>query len=208
MECPAQTLAPKSIHKLLLGSIVPRPIGWISTVDERGVPNLAPYSYFNAVSADPPCLMFSAQLRRGSPKDTLANVQATGEFVVNIVTEKLAEAMNATSAEFPADVDEFQAAGLTAAASVAVRPPRVAESPIHFECRVYQIVPLTDGELGGHLVIGRIVHIHIHDDVLIGDDKIDLAALRPIGRLSGPSYVRINDIFDMTRPTVPTSKTP
>lgn len=204
MERSAETLTPQTFHKLLIGSILPRPIGWISTVDAAGTPNLAPYSYFNAVSANPPCVAFAAQLRStdGSAKDTLRNVQATGEFVVNIVTERLAEAMNATSAEFPAAVDEFQEAGLTATPSVLVRPPRVAESPIHFECRVHQIVPLTAGPLGGHLVIGRIVHVHVGEEVLMGEDKIDLAALRPIGRLSGSSYVRVTDIFDLARPII------
>jgi flavin reductase (DIM6/NTAB) family NADH-FMN oxidoreductase RutF len=134
------------------------------------------------------------------PKDTLRNVRTTGEFVVNIVTEALAEAMNITSTEFPPEVDEFRAAGLTAVPSAVVAPPRVAESPIHFECRLHQIVDLGDEPGAGALVLGRIVHLHVDPSVLAGDDKIDLAALRPIGRLSGGSYCRVTDVFQMPRP--------
>jgi flavin reductase (DIM6/NTAB) family NADH-FMN oxidoreductase RutF len=134
------------------------------------------------------------------PKDTLRNLRTTGEFVANIVTEALAEAMNITSTEFPAGVDEFQAAGLTAAPSVVVTPPRVAQSPIHFECRVHQIIELGTEPGAGSLVLGRIVHLHVDPAVMLGADKIDLAALRPIGRLSGPSYCRVTDVFQMPRP--------
>lgn len=202
MEADPASLPWRSVYKLMIGSIVPRPIGWISTVDPAGVANLAPFSFFNAVASQPPTVAFSPAIRStdGGAKDTLRNLRSTGEFVVNIVTESLAEAMNLTSTEFPPEVDEFRSAGLTAAPSVSVSPPRVSESPIHFECRVEQIVEIGAGPGGGSLVIGRIVHLHVDPAVLTGDDKIDLRALRPIGRLAGAAYCRVSDVFEMPRP--------
>ncbi len=202
MEADPATLTWKSVYKILTGSILPRPIGWISTVDAAGLANLAPFSFFNAVCSRPPTVLFCPTVREfdAGPKDTLRNVRTTGEFVVNIVTETLAEAMNVSSTEFPPEVDEFQLAGLTAAPSMVVTPPRVAESPIHFECRLHQIVDLGAEPGAGAVVLGRIVHLHVDPSVLLGDDKIDLAALRPIGRLSGPSYCRISHVFQMPRP--------
>jgi flavin reductase (DIM6/NTAB) family NADH-FMN oxidoreductase RutF len=202
MDIAADSLPWSTIYKLLIGSVVPRPIGWISTVDESGRRNLAPFSFFNVVSARPPHVIFSPTVREtdAGVKDTLRNVRATGEFVVNIVTEGVAEAMNVTSTEFPYEVDEFAAAGLTAAPSQAVRPPRVAESPVHFECRVAHLLDLGDGPGGSTLVVGRIVHLHVDPSVLVDGDKIDLARLRPIGRLSGSGYCRVTDRFEMKRP--------
>ncbi|MFW5771794.1 MAG: flavin reductase family protein [Phototrophicaceae bacterium] len=193
----------RSFYKLMAGSILPRPIGWISTVDARGVPNLAPYSFFNAVCPNPPHVLFCPNVRADNPKDTLANVRATGEFVVNIVTQPTAAAMNATAADFPPDVDEFAAAGLTRLPSEIVQAPRVAESPIHYECRVTQIIDVSDEPGGGSVVIGRVLRLHVAERVLIGNDKIDLAALEPVGRLAGSSYARINDIFELVRPPRP-----
>ena len=193
----------RSFYKLMAGSILPRPIGWISTVDARGVPNLAPYSFFNAVCPNPPHVLFCPNVRADNPKDTLANVRATGEFVVNIVTQPTAAAMNATAADFPPDVDEFAAAGLTRLPSEIVQAPRVAESPIHYECRVTQIIDVSDEPGGGSVVIGRVLRLHVAEHVLIGNDKIDLAALEPVGRLAGSSYARINDIFELARPPRP-----
>jgi len=202
MEAAPSSLPWKSVYRILIGSVVPRPIGWISTVDAAGQRNLAPFSFFNAVASRPPMVAFSPTVRETDSawKDTLRNVRATGEFVVNIVTERLAEAMNLTSTEFPPEVDEFEAAGLTPVPSTVVAPPRVAESPIHFECRVHQIVEVGDEPGGGALVLGRIVHLHVDPSVLVGEDKIDLEALRPIGRLSGAGYCRATDVFQMPRP--------
>ncbi len=193
----------RSFYKLMAGSILPRPIGWISTIDARGVPNLAPYSFFNAVCPNPPHVLFCPNVRPDNPKDTLANVRATGEFVVNIVTQATAAAMNATAADFPPDVDEFEAAGLTRLPSAVVKAPRVAESPIHYECRVTQIIDVSDEPGGGSVVIGRVLRLHVAERVLIGNDKIDLAALEPVGRLAGSSYARINDVFELVRPPKP-----
>ena len=192
----------QSIYKILSGSILPRPIGWISSLDENGRPNLAPFSFFNVVCSRPATVVFCPLIRStdGGTKDTLYNVRATGEFVVNIVTEELAAAMNLSSVEAPPELNEFEFAGLTAEPSVVVRPPRVAESPIHFECKVRQIVDISDQPGGGSLVIGTVVYIHVDKRVLVGGDKINLTALKPIGRLAGGGYVRVTDIFELERP--------
>ena len=203
MERSPDTLSPRSVYKLMTGSVVPRPIGWISTLSAAGAPNLAPFSYFNAVSAAPPTLLFCLGPKDpGTPKDTLKNVRDTGEFVVNVVTEALAEAMNHTSVKAPYGEDEFALAGVTPAPSLTVRPPRVAESPIHFECRVAHIYPVGEGEshIGSHIVVGHITHIHVDDALLIDGDKIDLGKLKPVGRLAGRGYARITDTFDLERP--------
>lgn len=186
----------------MIGSILPRPIGWISSVGEEGRANLAPFSFFNAVCPNPPTLVFCPNIRGtdGGQKDTLRNVRATREFVANIVTEEVAGAMNITATEFPAEVDEFQLAGLTPQPSAVVRPPRVAESPVHYECRLVDIIDFGDQPGGGSLVIGRVVHLHVREDVLLGVDKIDLARLKPVGRLAGSGYCRVTDLFEMVRP--------
>lgn len=196
------TLPWNSVYKIMTGSILPRPIGWVSTLNPDGQPNLAPFSFFNVVCANPPTLLFCPGVRStdGIAKDTLHNVRATGEFVVNIVTEALAEAMNLTATEFPADINEFEATGLTPAPSVMVRPPRVAESPIHYECEVLHIIDIGDQPGGGSVVIGRVVHLHVDESVLIGTDKINIQALQPIGRLAGSGYTRVTDLFDLVRP--------
>lgn len=202
MEISPDRLPWKSIYKILIGSIVPRPIGWISSIDPEGQLNLAPFSFFNAVCANPPHVLFSPMIRStdSQPKDTLRNVRATGEFVVNIVTEDLAEAVNLSATELPSNVSEFAVANLTTAPSAIVRPPRVALSPVHFECKVTHIIDIGDEPGSGSLVIGQVVHIHINEDVLLDGDKIDLAKLKPVGRLAGSSYCRVTDIFDMIRP--------
>jgi flavin reductase (DIM6/NTAB) family NADH-FMN oxidoreductase RutF len=202
MEFNPQELAWQSIYKLMIGSIVPRPIGWISTVDLDGRPNLAPFSFFNAVCPNPPHVVFCPMIRGtdSAHKDTLRNLQATGEFVVNIVTEELSEAMNLTSTELPASINEFVLAGLVAEPSVRVRPPRVAASPVHYECQVAHILEFGDHPGSGAAVIGQVLHLHVSDSVLIGEDKIDLARLKPIGRLAGSAYCRVTDVFELTRP--------
>lgn len=202
MEIAPDALPRSSIYKILIGSVVPRPIGWVSTVDGSGQPNLAPFSFFNVVCAKPPTVLFCPMIRStdGNTKDTLNNVKATGEFVVNIVTEELATAMIATSVEIASEVNEFELAGLATAPSAVVKPPRVAESPIHFECRVSHIVEIGNQPGAGSIVIGELVHLHVDERVLLGEDKINLAALKPIGRLAGGAYVRVTDIFEAERP--------
>jgi flavin reductase (DIM6/NTAB) family NADH-FMN oxidoreductase RutF len=202
MEINPESIPWKSMYKLMIGSILPRPIGWISSIGTNGSANLAPFSFFNAVCSNPPTVLFCPSVRStdSASKDTLNNVRATGEFVVNIVTEELATAMNLTSTEFPAEIDEIEAAGLTPLPSKLVKPPRVGESPIHYECRVMEIINIGEAPGGGSIVIGRVVHLHVSDDVLLLPDKIDLACLRPVGRLAGSAYCRVTDIFEMVRP--------
>jgi flavin reductase (DIM6/NTAB) family NADH-FMN oxidoreductase RutF len=202
MEIAPEALSRQSMYKILIGSVVPRPIGWISTVNASGQPNLAPFSFFNVVCPKPPTVLFCPMIRGtdGNTKDTLNNVKATGEFVVNIVSEGLAAAMVASSVEIALEVNEFELTGLATAPSVVVRPPRVADSLIHFECKLSHIVEIGNQPGGGSVVIGEIVHLHVDEHVLLGEDKIDLTALRPIGRLAGSAYVRVTDIYEMERP--------
>jgi flavin reductase (DIM6/NTAB) family NADH-FMN oxidoreductase RutF len=202
MEIAPEDLPWQSVYKILIGSVVPRPIGWISTVNSAGRPNLAPFSFFNAVCANPPHVLFCpiVRIENRQPKDSLHNVRATGEFVVNIVTEDLAEAMNLTSTDLPAEVNEFEFGGLSISPSKKVQPPRVAASPIHYECKVVHIFELGNQPGSGNVVIGRVVHIHVDESVLFGGDKIDLAKLKPIGRLGGNRYCRVTDLFKMVRP--------
>jgi flavin reductase (DIM6/NTAB) family NADH-FMN oxidoreductase RutF len=191
---------PVNNYKLLIGSIVPRPIAFVSTTSPSGLYNLAPFSFFNAVCGNPPVITFASGVRE-PPKDTLANVRATGEFVVNIVTEDIAELMNVTSGEYPAGVDEFTLSGLTPVPSDLVKPPRVAESPINMECKLLQIVEVSTRPLGGSLVIGEVIRFHI-DARIIHDFRIDAEKLRAIGRMGGNEYTRTRSRFAMERPKV------
>jgi flavin reductase (DIM6/NTAB) family NADH-FMN oxidoreductase RutF len=191
----------QNVYKLLIGAVVPRPIAFVSTLSREGIPNLAPFSFFTAVSANPPVICF-CPVRRPGPapyKDTLSNIVATGEFVVNIVSEEFAAKMNATSAEFPPEVDEFQASGLTPVPSDLVRPPRVAESHIQMECKLYLTIEIGELPGSGNLVLGEVVRFHV-DDPYFDDFKIDPDKLRPIGRMGGSTYTRTTDRFEMLRP--------
>lgn len=182
--------------------IVPRPIGWISSLDADGVPNLAPYSFFNGVSYAPPVVMFASNgPQPHGPKDTITNIESTAEFVVNMATWDLRDKMNATCAPLKPDIDEFVYAGLTAEPSRLVRPPRVAESPIHLECVYLQTVELpSDDPLARNaMVLGRVVGIHIRDDVLC-DGLVDMAKIRPLSRLGYMDYAVIDETFTMARP--------
>ena len=186
----------------MIGSIVPRPIAFVSTVSANGIRNLAPFSFFNGVCSNPPIILFSTVIRKdGSHKDTLNNVEATREFVVNIVSEEFAQKMNITSGEFPPDVDEFIESGLTPVPSDLVKPPRVKESKISMECSLAQLVTFGGGPGGGCTVFGRIVRFHIADE-LFNDFRIDPDKLGVIGRMGGPTYTRTRDRFEMIRPTI------
>lgn len=193
--------APADIYKLMVGLIVPRPIAFVSTLAADGVRNLAPFSFFTAISANPPVICFSPMVRAsdGQYKDTLRNVEATREFVVNVVSEDFAERMNACAAEFPPEVDEFEVSGLTPLASDLVKPPRVAESRVSLECRLLQVVHVSGKPLGGSLVLGEVLRFHVADEVVTGY-KVDPNLLQAIGRMGGPTYVRTRDRFDMIRP--------
>jgi len=193
----------KNIYKLLTGAVIPRPIGWVSSISEDGVPNLAPFSFFNAVGEDPPHVMFSTVRTGDINKDTLNNVLATKQFVVNMATEDTVEAMNASSVNLPPDGDEFEYAGLTAVPSVLVKAPRVKESPIAFECELVHHYSLEGHQNGGAtIMIGRIVMFHVDESVLMDDFKINPETYRPVARLAGYSYSKMGEIFSIKRPFI------
>ncbi|MEA3501519.1 MAG: flavin reductase family protein [Actinomycetota bacterium] len=186
-------------YKLLTGLVVPRPIGWVGTLAPNGRPNLAPYSFFNVVAGTPPTVVFSPGRRAGGPKDTLANVIASREFTINVVDERLAEAMNLTSSEFPPDIDEFASAELAGRPGDVVAAPVVVESPASLECRVTHIVEITDPPTNA-VVFGEVVRIHVRSDLVDGT-VISPAGLKAIGKMAGSGYTRtVDGYFEMDRP--------
>jgi flavin reductase (DIM6/NTAB) family NADH-FMN oxidoreductase RutF len=190
-----------AVYRAIVGVVTPRPIAWVTTVDSDGRVNLAPFSFFNAFGANPPVVVFSPVLRRdGSRKDTLRNLEAVNEFVLNAAVEQLAEKVNATSRELPPGESEVDYAGLTLQPSAKVRPPRVAESPVHLECQVRQIMSIGDGPLAANLVIGEVLLFDIADSVLDDHGAVDPRKLRTIARLGGDYYCRSADLFEMKRP--------
>ena len=200
MQFDPKNLEQKSIYKLLTGIIIPRPIGWISTISEDGITNLAPFSYFNAVGDDPPHVMFAAGNGQNSNKDTLNNVLATKQFVVNMVTEDLVEQMNSTAQGIPSHESEFDLANLTPIASLKIKPPRVKESPISMECELVHHYTLEDNKFGGStILVGRIVMFHIDENVLLDDFKIDLNTYKPVARLAGSNYSKLGELFSVKR---------
>lgn len=200
MQFDPNLLEQSAIYKLLTGLIIPRPIGWISSVDAQGVVNLAPFSYFNAVGDDPPHVMFSTSRSNHVVKDTLRNVLETKQFVVNMVTEELAEAMNLTAHPIPSEQSEFDYARLTSAASIKVMPPRVLESPVAMECELVHHYTLEGSQNGGStIIIGRVVQFHINDELLLEGYKINLENYQPVARLAGSNYVKLGEIFTIKR---------
>lgn len=177
--------------------VAPRPIGWISSIARNGVPNLAPYSFFNAVAEHPHYIVIGSS----GMKDSLTNVEATGEFVINLATYELREPMNISSASVAPDVDEFKLAGLTATPSRFVKAPRVKESPAALECKLFQIVPLPDdhGDARQWAIIGRVIGVYI-DDRFIVDGRVDTAAMKPIARLGYSEYATVEEAWRMRRP--------
>ncbi len=205
---PAQ-LQVLECYKLMTGLIVPRPVALVSTVDAAGVRNVAPFSFFSGVGSNPPTVLFCPSLTAApaSPtpdqpddrKDTLRNVEQTGEFVINIVSEAIAHAANLTAATVPPSVDEFELAGLTAIPSEVVRAPRVAEAPAQLECKLLQILFTGQGHAAGVVVLGQIVRFHIRPD-LIDNFRIDPVLLDAVGRMAGNTWSTTRDRFDLTRP--------
>jgi flavin reductase (DIM6/NTAB) family NADH-FMN oxidoreductase RutF len=197
------------LYGILLNSVAPRPIAWVSSLSASGRPNLAPFSFFNVMSVDPPLLGFSPGLRQpkqadgshGEPKDTLRNIRETREFVVNAVTYDLLPSMNVTSGEYDPSVNEFDLAKVTPLPCRLVRPPRVAESPVSFECRLYQILDFSPAPTGSSLVIGEIVAIHM-DDAHLKDGRLDRNSLDLIGRMGGIQYTRTTERVELARPKV------
>lgn len=194
---------PTIAYKLLVSTITPRPIAWVVSQDAAGTLNAAPYSFFNAMSSDPPVVSIGVGRRpNGSAKDTRANIAATGEFVVNLVSEETAAAMNITAADFAPQVDELVQAGLTTRPSARVKPPRIAESPVSFECSLLQIVDL--GPNNG-IVLGRVLAVHVRDEAVLDPARgyIDTPNLHLIGRMHGTGwYARTSDLFEMPRLSV------
>ena len=211
MDVVPSQLAHREIYDILISAVAPRPIAWVSSLSASGQPNLAPFSFFNAVCAKPPLLAFAPAMRApkksvaaavaGQPKDTLRNIRETKEFVISVVTYELAEAMNLTSGDYDASISEFEVARLASEPSTLVRPQRVAESPVSFECNLYQILDFNPGPEGGSLVIGEIVSIHI-DDRHLKEGRLDRNSLDLIGRMGGIQYTRTTERFEMVRPKV------
>jgi len=200
MEFNPDTLEASAIYKLLTGSIIPRPIGWVSTVDEKGINNLAPFSYFNMIGDDPPHVMFSTRRDNNTNKDTLNNVLTTKQFVVNMVTEELVEQMNATAQMVPSEVDEFQLVGVTPVSSTKIKPMRVLESPIQFECELVHHYFLENHKQGGAcIMIGRIVMMHFDESVVSDNYKINMETYKPVSRLAGSNYSKIGEMFSIKR---------
>lgn len=200
MQFDPNELEHTAVYKLLTGAIIPRPIGWVSTISENGINNLAPFSYFNAVGEDPPHVMFATGRGNNTNKDTLNNVLTTKQFVVNMVTEELAEQMNITAQSVAPHVDEFELAGVTPIPSQKIKPMRVKESPIAFECELVHHYFLEDHKHGGAcVIIGRIVMMHFDDEVLSEHYKINLDTYRPISRLAGSNYAKLGELFSIKR---------
>jgi flavin reductase (DIM6/NTAB) family NADH-FMN oxidoreductase RutF len=196
----------RQIYKLMTGIIVPRPVALVSTVDVNGAANLAPFSFFSGVGSAPPTVLFCPALRTGDHgnlahrKDTLRNVEETGEFVVNVVSESISAQANHSAAEVAPEIDEFQLAGLTSLASEVVRPPRVAESPAQMECRLLQVIYTSHAPGGGVIVLGEVVRFHVRQD-LVEDFRVDPVKLDAVGRMAGNTWVRTRDRIELIRPT-------
>jgi len=202
MEISPDGRSNQDIYKILIGTVLPRPIAWVSTVDTSGNINLAPFSFFTVASVNPPILCFSPLLQENSiEKDTLVNIKQTSEFVVNIVSYALAQAMNRTSAPYPSEVSEFDVAGVAAKQSTLVKPPCVADSLVNFECKLQQIIPFGSEPRAGNLVLGKVCNIHIHPDI-VRNGEVDSKSLDAIGRLGGNMYTTIRDCFEMERPAI------
>jgi flavin reductase (DIM6/NTAB) family NADH-FMN oxidoreductase RutF len=192
----------KDCHDLLVCAVLPRPIAFVSTIGADGVPNLAPFSYFTVLSSKPAVIGFGiGPQRNGGKKDTLANVESAKDFVINVVTEELAQAMNQTAGEYPPDVDEFKVGGLTALGSDLVKSPRVADSPVNMECRLLQILEFGERPRINSFIIGEVLRIHVKEAVLI-EKVVKGERLKAIGRMGEDLYCRTGDLFEMKRPVV------
>lgn len=194
-------LPPREAYQWMTSTILPRPIAWVSTISADGRTNLAPFSFFQGVCANPPTLMFTpVNNRQGGKKDTVRNLEAVPEFVVNLVSHSLSEEMNATSATLPYGESEFEKFGVATKASEQVKPPRVAAAPVAFECRLDRFVHIGEGPLAANVVFGRILLVHVRDDVLGADGKPDSQKLDLVGRLGGEDFTRTREVFSLERP--------
>jgi flavin reductase (DIM6/NTAB) family NADH-FMN oxidoreductase RutF len=209
MNVKPSDLSARDLYNLILNSVAPRPIAWVSTLSASGQGNLAPFSFFNCVCPTPPLLAFAPGFRPSKqsaeaypePKDTLRNIRETQEFVISVVTYELAEAMNQTSGDYDAWLDEFDVARIARAPSQVVKAPRVAASPVSFECKLHQVLDFSPSPDGSSLVIGEVVFIYV-DDSHLKEGRLDRNSLDLIGRMGGIQYTRTTERFDMVRPTV------
>jgi flavin reductase (DIM6/NTAB) family NADH-FMN oxidoreductase RutF len=192
-----RSLPTRDVYRFLISAVVPRPIAFVSTVSAAGHTNLAPFSYFNAISSEPPLVTIAISDRGDDPKDTLRNIRETNEFVVNVVSETLLDAMVHTAGEWPRSTSEFGASGLTPAASERVRPPYVVESPLQLECVLHREIPLGNSIL----IVGEVILGRVHDNVMV-DGRVDPAKLAPIGRLGGELYAALGPVLKRARPKV------
>lgn len=201
MQLDFSTLPARDAYQWMSSTIMPRPIAWVSTISADGVTNLAPFSFFQGVCANPPTLMFvPVNNRQGGKKDTVRNIEAVPEFVVNLVSHELGAQMNNTAALLPHGESEFAAFGIEAAPSVKIKPPRVAAAPVAYECALDRIVHIGEGPLAANVVFGRILALHVRDEVLNTDGRPDAKKLDLIGRLGGDDYVTTRDRFSLERP--------
>jgi|HubBroStandDraft_6_1064221.scaffolds.fasta_scaffold261761_2 flavin reductase (DIM6/NTAB) family NADH-FMN oxidoreductase RutF len=207
MQLDFSKLPVSEAYGWMITTITPRPIAWVSTISADGKPNLAPFSFFQGVTANPPTLMFvPVNTRDGTKKDTVRNIEQVPEFVVNIVSYALAEKMNATAALLPYGESEFEKFGIASAPSAQVRPPRVAAAPVAFECSLHSIVHIGEGPLAANVIFGRILFAHVDEAVLGADGRPDPAKLDTIGRLGGEFYSRTTERFALKRPDRVVSK--
>ncbi|MBN8604985.1 MAG: flavin reductase family protein [Planctomycetes bacterium] len=189
------------VYQMLVGLVAPRPIAWVTTLSATGSINLAPFSFFNFFGANPPVVVFSPTLKRdGSKKDTLLNIEQTGEFVINASTEPDAEAINQSSSMLPYGESELTLIGRDTESSVRVKPPRLANIPFALECKLLQIIPVGNGPISANLVIGEVVMIHVNDAILGTDGHPDPHKLSSIARMGGENWCRTLDLFQLSRP--------
>ena len=202
MKINPAVLNRQDAHALLVGAILPRPIAFVSTVGKDGIHNIAPFSFFTGMSTKPAVVGFAVGCRRdGTKKDTLVNIEYTKDYVINLVNEELAEAMNQAAGEYPSHVDEFKVAGLTPVKSDLVKSPRVAESPVNLECRLMQILEFGQSPNVNSFIIGEVICVHVQEGTWV-DGVIKASKVQAIGRLGEDLYCRTKDIFEMKRPQV------
>jgi flavin reductase (DIM6/NTAB) family NADH-FMN oxidoreductase RutF len=199
IDVPAANVV--DVYHLLVGLVTPRPIAWVTTLSPSGVVNLAPFSFFNAFGANPPVVVFSPTLKRdGSKKDTLRNIETSGEFVINAAVASLAEKVNLTSQEITSEESEVTLAQLHTTPSISLATPRVSESPFALECKLMKIIPVGSGPIAANLVIGQIVRMHIDEAVLDANRKVDPRKLKTVARLGGDFWCHTSDLFVLKRP--------
>jgi flavin reductase (DIM6/NTAB) family NADH-FMN oxidoreductase RutF len=202
MQFDPALIPPRDVYARMIETIVPRPIAWVSTLSAEGVPNLAPFSFFTGVTSKPPTLVFCVGNNSGGvPKDTARNIMDTGEFVVNLTPLALAEAMVKTSGNYPPQESEIEAAGLSTAPSARIKPPRIVGTPAQFECTLYKVVDIGEGDrITSRMIIGRIELLHVDDAYVDAEGRIDFAKLDVVARLGGPDYGQVGTPFSIARP--------